>query len=65
MLTAHLDVVPVANQNWTLDPFLGKIVSHPETGKQVIWGRGAIDNKAGVLVSFLPIFCQITGLLAF
>lgn len=43
MLTAHLDVVPaVDGEQWLEPPFSGNI----RDGR--IWGRGAIDYKAGV-----------------
>ena len=46
ILMGHLDVVPVIDANrsfWNQDPFLGKIVN------DTIWGRGAIDDKVGVI----------------
>lgn len=46
VLTAHLDVVPAANdasEPWTYPPFEG----HVEEG--YLWGRGAIDDKASVI----------------
>ncbi|TQN38155.1 carboxypeptidase PM20D1 [Blastococcus colisei] len=46
VLMAHYDVVPVAGQDWTRDPFSGLI----EDG--VVHGRGAIDDK-GALVAIL------------
>ncbi|MFD2092674.1 M20/M25/M40 family metallo-hydrolase [Blastococcus deserti] len=46
VLMAHYDVVPVAGQNWSRDPFSGSI----EDG--VVHGRGAIDDK-GALVAIL------------
>ncbi len=43
MLTAHLDVVPADDgENWLEPPFSGKL----RDGR--VWGRGAIDYKAGV-----------------
>ena len=43
MLTAHLDVVPAGDSaKWTEPPFSGNV----SDGR--IWGRGAIDYKAGV-----------------
>lgn len=45
MLTAHLDVVPVANGTWNVaDPFEGAIIDG------VIYGRGALDDKSSVMV---------------
>lgn len=43
---AHTDVVPISSgteNDWFYPPFAG------EVAKGYIWGRGAIDNKAGVL----------------
>ncbi|SOE00110.1 M20/M25/M40 family metallo-hydrolase [Blastococcus haudaquaticus] len=46
VLMAHYDVVPVAGQKWSRDPFSGLV----EDG--VVHGRGAIDDK-GALVAVL------------
>jgi len=46
VLMAHYDVVPVAGQDWSRDPFSGLV----EDG--VVHGRGAIDDK-GALVAIL------------
>lgn len=46
LLLAHLDVVPVIEEDitlWKQDPFGGEIVNN------MIWGRGTIDNKNGVV----------------
>ncbi|PCJ37569.1 MAG: hypothetical protein COA99_12690 [Moraxellaceae bacterium] len=46
LLMAHQDVVPVASDglmNWQQPPFGGKIADG------FIWGRGALDNKVGVM----------------
>lgn len=43
LLAAHLDVVPVDPAEWTHPPFAGVV----EDG--VVWGRGAIDDKAAVI----------------
>lgn len=46
ILMAHLDVVPVIEENladWKYYPFGGEIV------KDTLWGRGAIDDKVGVV----------------
>jgi carboxypeptidase PM20D1 len=45
LLMGHLDVVPVepgTQDKWQHDPFGGRIVD------ELIWGRGAIDNKSAV-----------------
>ncbi|UQI45632.1 M20/M25/M40 family metallo-hydrolase [Streptomyces sp. HU2014] len=39
LLHAHVDVVPVAGQEWTRDPFGGEVVDGE------LWGRGAVDMK--------------------
>ena len=46
VLMAHLDVVPVIEENltdWKLPPFDGKVVN------DTLWGRGTIDDKIGVI----------------
>ena len=46
LLIGHMDVVPIApgtENEWTHDPFGGRIVDG------FIWGRGAIDNKSAVV----------------
>lgn len=43
VLMAHLDVVPVALQRWSADPFEGRI----EEGAVI--GRGALDDKGAVV----------------
>jgi len=48
LLLAHLDVVPSGNISlWDMDPFLGKIVTQGD--REVIYGRGAIDDKHSVM----------------
>lgn len=42
LLYGHVDVVTTANQNWTRLPFEGKVLDG------WVWGRGALDMKAGV-----------------
>lgn len=46
LLTGHYDVVPAgfnANQTWKENPFDGKV------DDKYIWGRGALDDKSGVI----------------
>lgn len=45
MLLAHLDVVPVQENMWTVPPFDGVIMDG------FIYGRGALDLKSVVMVS--------------
>lgn len=49
MLMGHMDVVPVEADKWMQDPWGGHILPDPLTGHSYIWGRGAIDNKLGVM----------------
>ncbi len=42
LLQGHVDVVTTAGQQWTHPPFEGRLVDGE------IWGRGALDMKAGV-----------------
>ena len=44
MLAAHMDVVPIDGK-WVQEPFGGKIIGN------IIYGRGAIDNKNAVMVN--------------
>lgn len=44
VLLAHQDVVPVETPDaWTHPPFAGEVVDG------IVWGRGAVDNKNGVM----------------
>lgn len=51
LLYGHMDVVPVAHQEWTHPPFAG------EEAEGYIWGRGAIDMK-GEVAMFLAAFLR-------
>ncbi len=42
VLSGHLDVVPLGQKEWSVEPFAGKIID----GK--LYGRGATDMKGGV-----------------
>ncbi|MFC7072754.1 M20/M25/M40 family metallo-hydrolase [Halovenus rubra] len=54
LLYGHVDVVPVAGQDWTHDPFEGIIEdSH-------VWGRGTLDMKSGVAM-FLATFLRLAA----
>jgi acetylornithine deacetylase/succinyl-diaminopimelate desuccinylase-like protein len=50
LLYGHIDVVTIANQNWSHPPFAGDVA------EGAVWGRGALDMKGGVammLAAFL------------
>jgi acetylornithine deacetylase len=55
VLSGHTDVVPVAGQNWTSDPFTLRI----ENGKA--YGRGAVDMKGFLALglSLVPHFLKL------
>ncbi|XP_054280821.1 N-fatty-acyl-amino acid synthase/hydrolase PM20D1-like [Macrosteles quadrilineatus] len=44
LLASHLDVVPADPKTWEVPPFSGNIIN-----KTYIYGRGAIDDKSGVM----------------
>ena len=49
LLTSHLDVVPVppgTEDDWDQPPF-GSVVADG-----YVWGRGALDNKSGLMATF-------------
>ena len=54
VLMAHQDVVPVVPEDWSGDPFSGRV------GDGSVWGRGTLDDK-GALVVLLE---AVEGLLA-
>ncbi|WP_460753536.1 M20/M25/M40 family metallo-hydrolase [Myceligenerans cantabricum] len=43
VLHGHLDVVPAAAADWSVDPFAAELTHEPEGS--LIWGRGAVDMK--------------------
>ena len=48
ILNSHLDIVPEGNPDtWTYPPFSG----HIDHEKNVIYGRGVMDDKAGVAIA--------------
>ena len=51
LLQAHLDVVPVTDQQWDRDPLGGHIVD------DFVWGRGALDMK-GPAVMMIDAFIR-------
>ena len=51
LLMGHLDVVPVTESGWTVDPFGGEVIDG------MVWGRGAVDMlnlTASMAVAFKP-----------
>ena len=44
VLHGHLDVVPAAAGDWSVDPFGAEVIDDPVDGT-LIWGRGAVDMK--------------------
>lgn len=49
LLLAHLDVVPVdEGQPWTHPAFEG-FVDPPGAAERFVWGRGALDDKVGII----------------
>jgi acetylornithine deacetylase/succinyl-diaminopimelate desuccinylase-like protein len=46
MLCSHLDVVAAIPTAWSVDPYGGVI------NNSYIYGRGALDDKGGVMVRF-------------
>lgn len=51
LMMGHLDVVPVTESGWTVDPFGGEVIDG------VVWGRGAVDMlnlTAAMAVAFKP-----------
>ncbi|MFC2105333.1 M20/M25/M40 family metallo-hydrolase [Candidatus Bipolaricaulota bacterium] len=57
LLFGHVDVVTTANQQWSVPPFEGRI----QDG--YIWGRGALDMKAGVAMMMAALLeARATGL---
>ncbi len=45
LLHGHLDVVPAAAREWTHPPFDAEVAVDPESGLDMVWGRGAVDMK--------------------
>ncbi len=51
MLMGHLDVVPVTEEGWSVDPFGAEVIDG------VVWGRGAVDMlniTAAMAAAFKP-----------
>lgn len=52
LLYGHMDVVPVAGQDWSEEPFSGTVKDG------CIWGRGALDMK-GELAMFITVMTEL------
>lgn len=48
MVAAHLDVVPVVESQWSVDPFNAT----EDAGGTVVYGRGALDDKGSLMVRY-------------
>ena len=55
LLIAHLDVVGVSRDKWTVDPFAAEIKDG------YIWGRGTIDDKSMVAANLAAIIALKRG----
>jgi acetylornithine deacetylase/succinyl-diaminopimelate desuccinylase-like protein len=55
LLHGHVDVVSVADQKWSVDPFAGEIRDG------VLWGRGALDMKGGVAMLVTAVLRAAAG----
>jgi acetylornithine deacetylase/succinyl-diaminopimelate desuccinylase-like protein len=45
LLHGHLDVVPAPAHGWTHPPFAAEVATDPDSGLDMVWGRGAVDMK--------------------
>ena len=45
LLHGHLDVVAARASDWTHPPFAAEIATDPDSGLDMVWGRGAVDMK--------------------
>lgn len=45
LLHSHLDVVPADPRRWTHPPLSGVVAPDPDSGEDMVWGRGAVDMK--------------------
>ena len=45
LLHGHLDVVAAQASDWTHPPFAAEIATDPDSGLDMVWGRGAVDMK--------------------
>ena len=50
VLMAHYDVVPASEEGWEHPPFSGTIAEDAD-GKQVVWGRGTLDDKGSLVAT--------------
>lgn len=45
LLHGHLDVVAADASQWTHPPFAAEVAVDPDSGLDMVWGRGAVDMK--------------------
>ena len=45
LVHGHLDVVPADPADWSHPPFAAEIAVDPDSGLEMVWGRGAVDMK--------------------
>ncbi len=45
LLHGHLDVVAARAADWTHPPFAAEVATDPDSGLDMVWGRGAVDMK--------------------
>ncbi len=55
VLNGHVDVVPPGDLNqWTSDPFQPRVAAGAD-GRESMYGRGAVDMKAGLVAALLAV----------
>lgn len=45
LLHGHLDVVAARASDWMHPPFAAEVATDPDSGLEMVWGRGAVDMK--------------------
>lgn len=59
VLMAHYDVVPATDFGWKHPPFAGELSGRG--ADELIWGRGALDNKGAVAAILEAVELQLTA----
>ena len=57
VLMAHYDVVAASAEGWTHPPFSAELVG--EGDEQLIWGRGALDDKGSLVATLEGVEAQL------